>query len=397
MLVKAVKNKQVPIIALLLSQSELVNKRDIKGRAPLYHAVVLGQGLIVRLLMDAGATAEDVHDYSGNNALEVAIENNEVDSVRALVFHPNFVLEKKLGARIAIMATYLQDLEMLKELHHKGCKFEGLCPESHMPCLFIAYNLGFQALVDFLIKVVTPTILTMIVPSGDNLLTLAARKCDLKFTSQLLRDTTINVNQQDAVQKTALMIAAETGEVEILKVLLEHSADVDLQDTHYRTALMESAMAGHDECVALLLQQLPRTCLQDHRGRMALDLAKTDWAFAAILDYMYAQPDRQTYEFNERVKRGLVSVTRGGKILSRLGSSPLLKRLSTMGTFPHRQSSLTKESEESRKSRRPATAKVGSRSTSEVLKELAAGRKFHELAEEAFQGRNRRGTALEIV
>lgn len=378
----------MPIIALLLSQTELVNKRDIKGRAPLYHAVVLGQGLIVRLLMDAGATAEDVHDYSGNNALEVAIENNEVDSVRALVFHPNFVLEKKLGARIAVMATYLQDLEMLQELHRKGCKFEGLCPESHMPCLFIAYNLGFQPLVDFLIEVVTSTILTLIVPSGDNLLTLAARKGDLAFTSQLLRDTPMDVNQQDAIQKTALMIAAEKGEVEILKVLLEHQANVDLQDAHYRTALMESAMAGHDDCVALLLQYLPHTCLQDRRGRMALDLAKTDWAFAAILDYMYSQPDKQTYEFNERVKRGLVSVTRKGKTLSRLGSSPLLKRLSTLGSSPVRQTS-ARETEESRKSGRPRTAKVGNRSTSEVLKELAAGRQFHELAEEAFQRRSR--------
>lgn len=388
MLVKAVKNKQVPIIALLLSQTELVNKRDIKGRAPLYHAVVLGQGLIVRLLMDAGSTAEDVHDYSGNNALEVAIENNEVDSVRALVFHPSFVLEKKLGARIAVMATYLQDLEMLQELQRKGCKFEGLCPESHMPCLFIAYNLGFQALVDFLIEVVTPTILTLIVPSGDNLLTLAARKGDLVFTSQLLKDTVMDVNQQDAIQKTALMIAAETGEVEILKVLLAHQANVDLQDAHYRTALMESAMASHDDCVALILQYLPHTCLQDHRGRMALDLAKTDWAFAAILDYMYAQPDKQTYEFNERVKRGLVSVTRAGKTLSRLGSSPLLKRLSTLGGSPVKQSS-ERESEESRKSGRPRTAKVGSRSTSEVLREIAAGRQFHELAEEAFQRRSK--------
>jgi len=121
---------------------------------------------------------------------------------------------------------------------------------------------------------------------------------------------------------------------------------------------------------------------------MALDLAKTDWAFAAILDYMYAQPDKQTYEFNERVKRGLVSVTRAGKTLSRLGSSPLLKRLSTLGGSPVKQSS-ERESEESRKSGRPRTAKVGSRSTSEVLREIAAGRQFHELAEEAFQRRSK--------
>ena len=374
-LVKAVKNKQVPIIALLLSQSDLVNKRDIKGRAPLYHAVVLGQGLIVRLLMDAGSNAEDLHDYGGTNALDVAIENNEVDSVRALVFHQNFILEKKLGARIAIMATYLQDLEMMKELKQKGCKFEGLCPESHLPCLFIAYNLGFKPIVDFLISVVTHSILETIVPSGDNLLTLATRKSDFNFISQVLRETSINVNQQDSMKKTALMIAAETGESRIIRLLLDYKADVDLQDSHYRTALMECAMAGHDGCLSLILSAMPRTCLQDQRGRMAMDLAKTDWAFETILEYMYAHPEKQTYEFNERVKRGLVLANRGGRNLSRqVSSSYLLRGSSTMMT------------DESRKTvPRPNTARASSgRSTVQVLRELSMGRKFHELVDEAF-------------
>ena len=53
---------------------------------------------------------------------------------------------------------------------------------------------------------------------------------------------------------TALILAAQSGHVEVVRLLLEAGADKDVADDDGATALMEAAYRGHVEVVRLLLE-----------------------------------------------------------------------------------------------------------------------------------------------
>lgn len=58
-----------------------------------------------------------------------------------------------------------------------------------------------------------------------------------------------------------------------MRVLLLHGADVDALDEHGQTALMIAAQHGEFECVRLLLEAGADRALKDKRGKTALDHA----------------------------------------------------------------------------------------------------------------------------
>ena len=57
--------------------------------------------------------------------------------------------------------------------------------------------------------------------------------------------------------RTFLMHAAARGDVDIVKLLLEHEADVNAKDRSGETALFKAMDAGHSQVVELLLRHEP--------------------------------------------------------------------------------------------------------------------------------------------
>ncbi len=81
------------------------------------------------------------------------------------------------------------------------------------------------------------------------------------------------VNARDDVGYTPLMIAADYGNGDSLRLLLEHLADVNAQATNGRTALMLAAAAGHAEMVRTLLAHGADRRMRDADGQTAATLA----------------------------------------------------------------------------------------------------------------------------
>jgi uncharacterized protein len=61
----------------------------------------------------------------------------------------------------------------------------------------------------------------------------------------------------------------------VAKLLLDHGARIDAADNRGRTALMIAAEAGHLEMVDLLIARGANRSLRDASGKSALDLART--------------------------------------------------------------------------------------------------------------------------
>ncbi|PHS69055.1 MAG: hypothetical protein COB23_08050 [Methylophaga sp.] len=69
------------------------------------------------------------------------------------------------------------------------------------------------------------------------------------------------------------MWAAGYGKAGEITLLIDAGANVDLQDDRGRTALMMAAHAGYIEVVTQLLSHGSKTSLMDNDGKSAYDLA----------------------------------------------------------------------------------------------------------------------------
>jgi ankyrin repeat protein len=77
----------------------------------------------------------------------------------------------------------------------------------------------------------------------------------LTASAQYLISKDADVNAQGGKYSNALIVAAEPGHCEIVKMLLDKGADVNAQGGLYCNALQAASAEGHDEIIKLLLDR----------------------------------------------------------------------------------------------------------------------------------------------
>ncbi|OQR87074.1 hypothetical protein ACHHYP_09567 [Achlya hypogyna] len=80
-----------------------------------------------------------------------------------------------------------------------------------------------------------------------------------------------DVNAQDKLDETPLMVATQLGLADHVAVLLAHHADVDTVNHRKESALMMAANGGHVKIVAMLLEHLADVDLRDAAGQTVLE------------------------------------------------------------------------------------------------------------------------------
>ena len=79
-----------------------------------------------------------------------------------------------------------------------------------------------------------------------------------------------SINEQNKYGETALIISALYRKPKCLQLLLEHNASIDVQDNEGMTALMQAAASGSAECVKILINSNAKLDLIDDNGNDAL-------------------------------------------------------------------------------------------------------------------------------
>ena len=69
-----------------------------------------------------------------------------------------------------------------------------------------------------------------------------------------LQELEAEVDHASLYGRTALMIAAEAGHLEAVRLLVAHGADADFADLHGETPLMVAAKGGRDDVVEYLVE-----------------------------------------------------------------------------------------------------------------------------------------------
>lgn len=126
---------------------------------------------------------------------------------------------------------------------------------------------------------------------------MMAAECGRLRIMKLLLLKEARVDERDAWGGTALIKAAEHGNEECLRCLIEHECDINVV-SYSGTALMKAAKNGHNGCVRLLLQNNAEKNVRDVHGNAAGDLAFQNYHddVADMLDSMWVRRNRKLYK-----------------------------------------------------------------------------------------------------
>lgn len=83
------------------------------------------------------------------------------------------------------------------------------------------------------------------------------------------------MNSKDTLGVTALMYAATYGHFDVVKTLIESSADVNMKSKYGETALMIAARDGTVEVVKALIDAGAEVNAKNDEGKTALDYSST--------------------------------------------------------------------------------------------------------------------------
>ncbi|MDY7572904.1 ankyrin repeat domain-containing protein [Actimicrobium sp. CCI2.3] len=157
----------------------------------------------------------------------------------------------------------------VSDLLQRGFDPNSVDPERGETGLMIALRSDSTRVVEVLLK--APNVdLEMRARNGDTALMTAAYKADIAAVQALL-DHKAEVNRPGW---TALHYAAAVGANDIVQLLLDRYAYIDAESPNKTTPIMMAARSGHILTVKLLLDEGADVTLKNDAGMTAIDLAR---------------------------------------------------------------------------------------------------------------------------
>ncbi|XP_063062916.1 ankyrin repeat and SAM domain-containing protein 6-like [Engraulis encrasicolus] len=221
------------------SSDEEEGGREFLEVTPLLVACQLGHETMARLLLEWGADANSYQKSTGWSALMLATAAGKVGVAQQLVErgadpdHLNALaktaFELALQLKQKEVKTYLDSITTVRPQPDD---------EKRRPDIFRALKLGNAPLV-----------------------------------CEILEEEPAQVNVANGDGASPLMLAAVSGQLEMVQLLVDHCADTDKQDTvHGWTALMQATYHGNKDVVKYLLSQGADVNLRAKNGYTAFDL-----------------------------------------------------------------------------------------------------------------------------
>ena len=248
--------------------------------AGLLDAVMAGDAVRIRSLVDTDSLDLNAPDQNGQTALSRASGADQVASIEELIALGARVDGTDQNGQTALFAASRENsVNAIRALVDRGARVEAE-DKNGQTALFAASRENsvnaIRAIVDRGARVDAED------KNGQTALFMAARRGMVNAIHTLLhRDA--NVNHRDNSGRTALFAASQTGQVDAICALVERGAKVDAKDENQQTALSEASRKNQVNAIAALVNTHRLSVnITDGSGRTALFEASKTGSMDAI-------------------------------------------------------------------------------------------------------------------
>uniref|UniRef100_A0A8P4KQQ0 Ankyrin repeat and sterile alpha motif domain containing 6 n=1 Tax=Dicentrarchus labrax TaxID=13489 RepID=A0A8P4KQQ0_DICLA len=295
-LMQAARFGHLTVAHILLENGAEINGRNRLGASVLTMAARGGHTHVVKLLLESGAYVDD-YDHlavaaeavsNGNNnnsfckigvefmdiiALMVASQHGHEAAVRLLLEWGSDVnfSQKTTGWGPLMVATLSGKVAVAQQLVERGAD-----PDRVNVLSKTAFELAMQ-LKQRDIKAYLDSITTVRPQTDDERrrpdVFSALKLGNSQLVKEILEEDPTQVNSSNQEGASPLMMAAVSGQLEVVQLMVEKNADIDKQDgVHGWTALMQATYHGNKDIVKYLLSQGADVNLRAKNGYTAFDL-----------------------------------------------------------------------------------------------------------------------------
>lgn len=282
------------ILNILLDGGAELEAESKDGRTPFILAVEESQKASAQTLLDRGANP--LSSSSGASALGLAVSNTDCEMI-CLILQPNVqaaqyggLLEVQMnGNSVSLEDTMRRTLALLVacSLGHKeavnllivnGADVNASTETGLTPLLSASAGDHIEVM-QLLIKQGANTS-SVRRHDGFRPLQIAASESFSTEVVELLLLQKVEIDVKDEAGESFLALLSRLGRHEILKAVLKHGADVNIKNSStQKTALMEAAEGGNLEIVKLLLEHGALAAELNSDGMSAMDLARSNGHF----------------------------------------------------------------------------------------------------------------------
>jgi ankyrin repeat protein len=251
----------------MLAQGADINDKDEKGETALMKAVAKGHVTLVSLLLIRGAESME-RDTMGRTALMRAAEAGFANIVQILLSPPSADVKEvadALRGMVDLAKGVAGDSKVPVAMPRKpagpisAADIAATDSQGRTALMHAAAN-GHTALVQMLLaRFPSPSAGVAEVEMPDAAGKTAAQLAEAQGHKKLagwLKDYA-EANKPDAEGQTALLQAAQKGDLKTVRSLLAKGADATMFDDKGQTPVMLAAAEGHADVVAALLKSLP--------------------------------------------------------------------------------------------------------------------------------------------
>jgi ankyrin repeat protein len=256
-LIHAARTGQLEIVKLLIGKGADIHARTSRSETALHWAAREGQEEVVVYLLDKGALASH-QDSIGHTPLMSAARNGRTRVALRILDHmggQGLEVKSQYGEYTALHLAIFEGLTDLVAVLLTHGAHADTTSRGGTSALQTAVGDGHLEIVKLLVDRLGPQALHKVTPSRGSLLHIALERRSEKMVMYLLSKgpwPTV----RDGRGETALMCAARSASIKVLRRLLDHTAGQGLNDrsSDGKTALHYAVLHNRPENVRALLQ-----------------------------------------------------------------------------------------------------------------------------------------------
>ena len=254
-----VKNINPEIVGLLLSRRSDPNAYLLGESPPLHRAANRGSQEVAKMLIDAGADV-NFQDRAGNTPLSYATFTGDNDTIDLLIksgAHVNTTNVK--GNTPLLTALHKGYFDTAELLVIAGANVNAYDAEGETPLLLAVRGDDFRTSTLLLLKNADPNAENK---HKETALILAASNENLYIMKEILKKKEVNVNAQDLLGNTALILAAISGDANMCRALLDAGANQNLADKSGSSAYNYVQLSEYKDTLVPLFKQYQLAALE---------------------------------------------------------------------------------------------------------------------------------------